>query len=62
MWSYDTSNEMHSSPVDSEWEVLHMRADNGYLYALDAVTGEGLWSIRSDRSGLLNGNPVSRMT
>ena len=52
VWSYDTGSEVHSSPaVSDEWEVLYIGSNDGYLYALDSVTGAFLWKYATNDTG-----------
>jgi eukaryotic-like serine/threonine-protein kinase len=47
LWSYETGDAIHSSPVISGGMVF-TGSDDGNLYALDQKTGKRRWSLQTD--------------
>ncbi len=54
-WSYLTGGGIQSSPALGEGLVV-VGSDDGYLHALDAATGAGVWRVRT--GGPVTGSPA----
>ena len=62
-WTYDTHSTVSSSPLITLDEVLVFGAKNAKLYALNAKTGERIWSYKTSNSNIksnLDASPVMR--
>lgn len=46
-WTFSTSGAIHSSPAVCDGKV-YVGSRDGYIYALDAATGEKIWAFHTD--------------